>query len=96
MKDVKYGKFIEGAEQLSLGVSIVVAIVIGVGIGLFLKNIFEQSWLLWLGVFWGLAAAFLNIKRAYKKQKAELDKLKDDPKYNYKKIDDDDEADELY
>jgi F0F1-type ATP synthase assembly protein I len=92
----KYGKFIEGAEQLSLGVSMVVAVVIGVGIGLFLKKVFGIDWLLWVGVFWGLAAAFLNIKRAYKKQKAELDKLKDDPKYSYKKQDDDDEDDELY
>lgn len=96
MKEPKYGKFVEAAESLSLGISIAVAVVIGVGIGLLLKNIFGLTWLLWLGVFWGLAAAFLNIKRAYKKQKAELDKLKTDPKYKYKKIDDDDEEDELY
>ena len=28
----KYGKLIEGAEQLSLGISIVVAILIGIGL----------------------------------------------------------------
>lgn len=36
----KYGKIIEGAEQLSLGISMVVAVLIGVGIGLMLKNFF--------------------------------------------------------
>jgi F0F1-type ATP synthase assembly protein I len=30
----KYGKLIEGAEQLSLGISIVVAILIGIGLGM--------------------------------------------------------------
>ncbi len=90
----KYGKFIEGAEQLSLGVSIVVAILIGVAIGVGLMKLFGKGWLLWLGVFWGVAAAGLNIKRAYTKQKAELDKLKDDPRYkHYNQPDEDDDAD---
>ena len=80
----KYRKIIEGAEALSLGVSIVVAILIGVGIGIWMKNSFGYSWLLWLGVFWGVAAAGLNIYKAYRKQKKELDELKNDPKYkNY-------------
>ncbi len=93
----KYKKFIDGAEQLSLGVSIVVAILIGIGIGILMRKYFGYEWLFWLGVFWGLAAAFLNIKRAYQKQKKELDALKDDPKYkHYNQIDDDDEEDEKY
>ena len=88
----KYGKMIEGLEQLSLGISIVVAILIGVGIGIFLKKTFGYPWLFWLGVFWGVGGAILNIKKAYQKQKKELDKLKDDPKYSYKPdIDDEDE-----
>ncbi len=89
----KYGKIIEGAEQLSLGISIVVAVLLGVGAGLLMKKYFGVDWLLWLGVFWGIAGAFLNVRKAYLKQKKELDKLKDDPKYSYdpQKQQDDDE-----
>ncbi len=88
----KYGKIIEGAEQLSLGISMVVAVLIGVGIGIGLKNLFGIGWLLWIGVFIGVAAAILNVYKAYKKQLKELDKLKDDVRYqNYKYDDDDDE-----
>ena len=91
---MKIGNVIKGAEQLSLGISIVVAILLGVGIGLWLKSIFEQTWLLWLGVFWGIAAAGLNIFRAYKKQFTELEKLKEDPKYKNYQPQKDDEDDE--
>lgn len=93
----KYGKFIDGAEQLSLGISMVVAVAVGVGVGVLMKKYFGYDWLLWLGIFWGLAAAFLNVKRAYEKQKKELDKLKDDPKYKHtNKNYDDDEDDDKY
>lgn len=92
----RIGKIIEGAEHLSLGISMVVAVLIGVGLGLGLKNIFGEIWLLWLGVFIGIAAAGLNVYRAYKKQVADLDTLKDDPRYkHYNTINDDDE-DEKY
>lgn len=80
-KKPKYGKVIEGAEQLSLGISIVVAVLIGVGLGLMLKNFFDMPWLLWVGVFWGVSAALLNIYKAYKKQVKSLDELKDDVRY---------------
>ncbi len=84
MKQPKYRKIIEGAEALSLGISIVVAILIGVGIGLWLKSVFHHTWLLWLGVFWGVAAAVLNVYKAYQKQKKELDELSRNPRYkNY-------------
>ncbi len=67
-----------------MGISIVVAILIGVGLGLWMKSIFHQAWLLWLGVFWGVAAAILNIYKAYQKQKKELEELAKDPRYkNY-------------
>ncbi len=96
-KRPKYGKIIEGAEQLSLGVSIVVAILIGVGLGIVMRRYFGYEWLFWLGVFWGVAAAILNIVKAYKRQKAELDELKNDPRYrHYNKQADDDDWDEKY
>jgi len=71
----------------------VVAVLLGVGAGILMKNYFHQAWLLWLGVFWGVGGAILNIYKAYKKQMKSLDELKDDVRYkNYKpKIDDDDE-----
>lgn len=52
-----------------------------------------MTWTLWIGVFIGVAAAILNVYKAYIKQKASLDELANDPKYNYKALskDDDDE-----
>ncbi len=92
----KYAKIIQGAEQLSLGVSMVVAILIGVAIGLGLKKLFGITWLFWIGVFIGFASAGLNLKRAYQRQKAELDELKDDPRYkDYSKQRINDEDDDL-
>ncbi len=91
-KKPKYGKIIEGTEQLSLGISIVVAILIGVWLGYMMKKLFGYEWLFWLGVFWGVGGAVMNIYIAYKKQKKELDKLKDDPRYkNYKPKDEEDD-----
>ena len=81
-KEPKYKKTVEGLDQLSLGISIGVAILMGVGIGFGLKSLFNQTWLLWLGVFWGVGAAVNNIYKAYKKQKRELDELANDPRYN--------------
>ncbi len=90
-KKPKYRKIIEGAESLSLGISIVVAILLGVAIGVGLKRLFGYSWLLWLGVFWGVGGAILNIYKAYKKQKRELDELAKNPRYkNYQNSKDDD------
>lgn len=91
----KYGKIIEGAEQLSLGISMVVAVLIGVGMGLMLKNFFDTPWLLWVGVFIGVSAAILNVYKAYKKQVKSLDELKDDVRYKkYQKTSGDDEDDD--
>lgn len=91
----KVRKVIEGAEQLSLGISMVVAILIGVGFGLLMRSWFGYEWLLWLGVFWGIAAAILNVFKAYKKQVKNFDELKDDVRYEkYKPKKDDDEDDE--
>jgi F0F1-type ATP synthase assembly protein I len=91
-EEPKFKKVFEAADSLSLGISIVVAVLMGVGIGVLLKNTFDAPWLLWLGVFWGVAAAFMNIYKAYQKQKKELDKLAEDPKYRkYKNVQDDED-----
>ena len=77
---------VESVDSLSLGVSIVVAILMGVGIGIGLQKLFDVKWVLWIGVFIGVAAAGLNIFKAYKKQLREFDKLKEDnPRYQDQK-----------
>ena len=77
---------IEGVDSLSLGVSMVVAVLIGVGIGIGLQKLFEVQWVLWIGVFIGIAAAFLNVFKAYKKQMREFDELKkNNPRYQDQK-----------
>ena len=77
----KYGKYVEGAEQLSLGVSIVVAILMGIGLGWLMRDWFGYEWLFWLGVFWGVSGAILNIYKAYKKNVKSFDELKNDVRY---------------
>ena len=64
----KFKPIIEAADDLSLGISIVVAIAMGVGIGFGLKNATGATWTLWVGVALGIAAAILNIYKAYSKQ----------------------------
>lgn len=81
-KQPKFQKVIEGAYDLSLGISIIVAIVLGFGLGFGLKKLFSYEWLLWLGIFWGICAAILNIYKAYKRQKKALDELAKNPRYN--------------
>jgi F0F1-type ATP synthase assembly protein I len=87
----KFAEIIKGAESLSLGISMVVAILIGVGIGIALKNMFGATWLLFVGVFIGVAAAGLNVFKAYEKQMRELDELKDAKRYPGYKDDDEDD-----
>jgi len=92
----KLRKLVSAADGLSLGISMVVAVLLGVGLGLLMKNIFGISWLLWIGVFWGVAAAVLNVYKAYEKQKKSLDELADDPRYRHRKYDDSDDEDDKY
>ncbi|AJC86088.1 AtpZ/AtpI family protein [Campylobacter sp. RM16704] len=74
-------KGIEAADGLSLGVSMVVAVLIGVGIGYFLKNLTDIAWLFWIGVFIGVAAAILNVYKAYKAQVKSYEEFKDENRY---------------
>ena len=83
-EEPKLKKIVEGADSLSLGISMVVAVLIGVGIGLGLRDLTGVSWTLWIGVFIGIGASILNVYKAYAKQKKVFDELAKDPKYNYK------------
>lgn len=85
---------IEGAETLSLGISMVVAVLIGVAIGLGLKKLTGIAWLLWIGVGIGIAAAIMNVYKAYSKQYKEFEKLAKDPRYNMGQPQKDDDEDE--
>ena len=84
-EEPKFKKVVDAADGLSLGISIVVAVLIGVGIGIGLQNLTGAWWTLWIGVFIGVGAAILNVYKAYAKQKKVLDELAKDPRYTYKK-----------
>ena len=92
----KHQNKIEALDNMSLGISIVVAIAIGIGIGLLLKDWTGYTWTLWLGVFWGIAAAILNVYKAYSKQYKAYEDLAKEPRYAIKKKLQDDEDDEDY
>ena len=90
---------IEAADNLSLGISMVVAVAMGVGIGYLLKSMTGIGWTFFIGVFIGIAAAILNIFKVYKKQKESYEELAKEPRYAIKKQlmdDEDDEDDEDY
>ena len=87
---------IEAADSLSLGISMVVAVFLGIGIGWVLKNLTGTPWTFWIGVAIGIAAAILNVYKAYSKQYKEFEELSKEPRYAIKKQIDDDEDDEDY
>lgn len=94
MAKINTKEVIKAADSLSLGISMVVALLIGVGLGIMLSRYFDMPALLWLGVFIGVAASFLNVYKAYKEQVKIFDELKDDPRYkNYKPDYEDDDED---
>jgi len=85
---------IEAADDLSLGISIVVAIIMGVGIGYLLRDMTGVGWTFFIGIFIGISAAILNIYKAYSKQYKVMQKLADEPRYAMKKkLEDDDDLD---
>lgn len=90
-QEPKFKKVAEGANDLSLGISIVVAILIGIAIGIGLQKLFGVKWVMAIGVFIGVGAAIRNIQIAYKKQKASLDELAKDPRYANRRYIEDDE-----
>jgi len=86
---------IEGADSLSLGVSIVVAVLIGVAIGFGLRALTGVGWTLWIGVVIGIAAAILNVYKAYSKQYQEFEELRKSGRYKIQQeLEDDDDEDE--
>lgn len=82
---------IEAADSLSLGISIVVAVLIGIGLGIWLKNMFGHTWLLWLGIAIGIAAAILNVYKAYSKEYKEYEAIAKERNDRLKPLYDDDE-----
>ena len=85
------GIVVSGANDLSVGISIVVAVLLGIGIGILLERVSGQKWLFWLGVVWGVAAAILNLYRAYKRAQKEAQELAANPRYSYNATHKDDE-----
>ena len=92
MARINLGEVVKGAEQLSLGISIVVAIIIGSGAGYWIMTETGWTWTLFVGIAVGIAAAALNVKKAYDAQIKSLEQLKDEGKF--KPVKDDDEDDE--
>jgi F0F1-type ATP synthase assembly protein I len=86
---------IEAADSLSLGISMVVAVLIGIGIGWMLEQLSGASWTFWIGVAIGVAAAILNVYKAYSKQSKEFEELAKEPRYAIKKkLDDGEDLDD--
>jgi F0F1-type ATP synthase assembly protein I len=80
----KHQDKIVALDSLSLGISIVAAILIGVAIGFGLKLLTGYTWTLWIGIAWGIAAAILNIYRAYRKAQKVYEGMENDPRYAYR------------
>lgn len=93
----RFKPIIEAADSLSLGISMVVAVAMGVGIGYLLKSLTSIGWLFWVGVAIGIAAAILNVYKAYSKQYKIFEELAKEPRYAIKKkMEEEDEDDEDY
>ena len=80
----KHQDKIVALDSLSLGISIVAAIIIGFGIGYGLKQLTGYTWTLWLGIAWGIAAAIMNVYRAYKRAQKQYEGMENDPRYAHR------------
>jgi ATP synthase protein I len=80
----KHESKLRALDNLSLGISIVVAVLLGFAIGYGLKQWTGYTWTLWIGILWGLGAAGLNIYRAYKRAQKEFEGMENDPRYAYR------------
>jgi F0F1-type ATP synthase assembly protein I len=80
----KHQDKIVALDSLSLGISIVAAIIIGFGIGYGLKYLTGYTWTLWLGIFWGILAAGMNVYKAYKRAQKVYEGMENDPRYAYR------------
>ncbi|RAX58185.1 hypothetical protein CCZ01_03680 [Helicobacter monodelphidis] len=81
----KYRNLVVGFNDLTLGISMVVAVAIGAGMGYGLEQIFGYAWLFWVGICFGIGAAINNMFKAYQRQMKEFEKLQQEPRYRYKK-----------
>lgn len=94
MAKVNFSEIVKGAEQLSLGISMVVAVALGAGLGYWIMKSTGWTWALWAGLALGIAAAILNVKKAYERIQKSMDELKDETKYRPAKFDDEDDKDD--
>ncbi len=80
----KHESKLAALDNLSLGISMVVAVFIGFAIGYGLKQWTGLTWTLWIGIFLGIAAAILNVYKAYKRAQKEYEGMENDPRYSYR------------
>lgn len=83
-EEPKHKSKLVALDYLSLGISIVASVIIGTFFGIFLKNMTGYNWFLFVGIFWGIMAAILNIYRAYKRAQKEYEGMENDPRYAYR------------
>ncbi|MBD3797087.1 MAG: AtpZ/AtpI family protein [Campylobacterales bacterium] len=95
-EEPRFKPLIEAADHLSLGISIVVAVLMGVGIGWLLQRWSGEKWTMFIGVFIGVAAAILNVYKAYSKQYKEYEELAKERSERMKPHFDKDDDDEDY
>lgn len=78
-------KVVRGANALSVGISVVVAVLIGVFLGIYFRNLTGSNIAFVVCLLFGIAAAILNIYKAYKALSVDMKELENDPRYkNYK------------
>ncbi|WP_095228479.1 AtpZ/AtpI family protein [Helicobacter sp. 13S00401-1] len=81
MEDTKWYSLVSNAYNASLGISMVVAVLIGLGIGYGIYKLTGWKWFIVIGLAYGVAAAILNVYKAYKRLKKDMDSLQEQPKY---------------